>query len=230
MTPQIAVPLDPDVDSANNRFKGQFRSIFWSSMILAVVVHFGAFEYWPVVTAPDISFASGELTLIELPPEIAIPEAPRAIARPATPVLGTTVIDEDITIAPTTFAMNPVETLPPPPPERSEVIEDLPTEPTFTPFTVAPEIINREEIIREMRNGYPPLLKNAGIGGVVHVFFYIDAEGRVRATRVNRSSGFEQLDEAALQLAGMYRFAPALNRDVRVPVWVSFPIAYRVVN
>lgn len=228
MTPQRAVPRRPDADSANNRFKGHFRSIFWSSMILAVVVHFGAFEYWPEVTAPDISFTRVELTAVELPPEIEIPEAPQAIARPATPVIGPTMVSEDITIAPTTFEMNPVEKLPPPPPEASKVIEDLSAAPTFTPFTVAPEILNREEIIEHMRNSYPPLLKSAGIGGVVHVFFYIDAEGRVQATRVNRSSGYEQLDEAALQLAGLYRFAPALNRDVWVPVWVSFPIAYQV--
>jgi len=229
MTPQRAVPRRPDADSANNRFKGHFRSIFWTSMILGVVGHFAAFEYWPAVTAPDISYVSAELTAVELPPEIEIPEAPHAIARPATPVIATTMVSEEVTIAPTTFEMNPVEKLPPPP-ERSEVVEDLSVEPTFTPFTVAPVILNREKIIDQMRSGYPPLLKSAGIGGVVHVFFYIDAEGRVQATRVNRSSGYEQLDQAALQLAGIYRFSPALNRDTRVPVWVSFPIAYQVVN
>ena len=229
MTPQRAVPRRPDADSANNRLKGQFRSIFWGSMILAVVVHFGVFEYTPQVTAADFSYVAEEIVAVELPPEVKIPDAPQAISRPATPVIATTDISEEITIAPTTFEMNPVEKLPPPP-EESEAVRDISETPTFTPFTVAPEILNREEIVEEMEKNYPPLLKSAGIGGIVHVYFYIDAEGRVQTTRVNRSSGYQQLDQAALELAGLYRFSPALNRDTRVPVWVSFPVAYQVVN
>ena len=91
-----------------------------------------------------------------------------------------------------------------------------------------PEIINREELIIAMVENYPPLLRQAGIGGVVRVFFFIDDEGRVKATQLDRSSGFVELDEAALAVAGLYRFRPALNRDQRVPVWVSFPIEFAV--
>jgi len=75
---------------------------------------------------------------------------------------------------------------------------------------------------------YPPLLREAGIGGVVRVYFFIDEDGRVLQTRLDQSSGHQQLDEAALAVAGMYRFSPALNRDERVKVWVSFPIQFQV--
>ena len=54
------------------------------------------------------------MRLIELPPEIEIPPPPEAISRPATPVMVLTDIDDDITIAPTTFADSPVDVLPPP--------------------------------------------------------------------------------------------------------------------
>ena len=37
--------------------------------------------------------------MIELPPEIEIPPPPEAISRPATPVMATADIDDDITIA-----------------------------------------------------------------------------------------------------------------------------------
>lgn len=229
MTARRAVPRRPDADSANNRLKGRFRSIFWTSMILAVFVHFGVFEYWPELTAEDVSFTVEELTAIELPPEVKIPEAPQAIARPATPVISTTPLSEDITIAPTTFELNPVEKLPPPP-EVTEEATDIADSPTFTPFTVAPEILNRDELISAMQRNYPPMLREAGIGGVVQVYFFIDANGLVKSTRVHRSSGYVQLDQAALDLAELYRFSPALNRDQRVPVWVSFPVAYQVVR
>jgi outer membrane biosynthesis protein TonB len=35
------------------------------------------------------------------------------------------------------------------------------------------------------------------------------------------------LDEAALQVADVIRFSPALNRDKRVPVWISLPINFQ---
>jgi|TARA_B100000678_G_scaffold1886_1_gene1674 protein TonB len=194
-------------------------------MIVATVVHFSAFAFWPELTAADFSFESDELEAIELPPEIEIPPPPQQIARPATPVMASADIDEDITIAPTTFEDNPVEDLPPPPEEQAV---DLSAAPTFTPFTVAPDIQNRAEVIRAMEREYPPLLRDAGIGGTVQVYFFIDEEGTVQQFQVNESSGHQALDDAALAVAGVYRFSAALNRDKRVPVWVSFGITFQV--
>ena len=34
--------------------------------------------------------------------------------------------------------------------------------------------------------------------------------------------------DAALAVADVYRFSAALNRDKKVPVWVSFPITFQV--
>ncbi|SUZ57821.1 uncharacterized protein METZ01_LOCUS10675 [marine metagenome] len=194
-------------------------------MIVATVIHFSAFAFWPELTAADFSFESDELEAIELPPEIEIPPPPQQIARPATPVMASADIDEDITIAPTTFEDNPVEDLPPPPEEQAV---DLSAAPTFTPFTVAPDIQNRAEVIRAMEREYPPLLRDAGIGGTVQVYFFIDEEGTVQQFQVNESSGHQALDDAALAVAGVYRFSAALNRDKRVPVWVSFGITFQV--
>jgi periplasmic protein TonB len=226
MTAQRAIPRDRDDGCANIRFKARFRSLFWSSMIVATAVHAGTFMFWPELTTEDFSFTAEELTAIELPPEVEIPPPPSQISRPATPIMATAEIDEDITIAPTTFETNPVEELPPPPTLTEEV--DLAVAPTFTPFTVAPDIVNRDEIIEALRQAYPPLLKEAGIGGEVRVYFYIDKTGSVQTTRIDSSSGHQALDDAALAVADLYRFSPALNRDEIVPVWVSFPIQFNV--
>jgi protein TonB len=212
-------------ESANDRLKRTFSSWFWGSMIAATVVHFGTFAFWPELTAEDFSFTSEELEAIELPPEIEIPPPPQQISRPATPVMASAEIDEDITIAPTTFEENPVEDLPPPP---DEAATDLSAAPTFTPFTVAPGIQNRNDVVRAMEREYPPLLRDAGIGGTVRVYFFIDEEGQVQDYRIDQSSGHQALDDAALAVADVYRFSPALNRDKRVPVWVSFPITFQV--
>ena len=95
MTAQRAVPRERDFDCANNRFKGRFRTVFWTSIIAATVGHFGAFAFWPELTAEDFSYVSDELVVFELPPEIEVPPPPKSIARPATPVIATTSVDED---------------------------------------------------------------------------------------------------------------------------------------
>ncbi|MEQ9398348.1 MAG: energy transducer TonB [Longimicrobiales bacterium] len=219
-----AVP-SASVPTANDRLKQSFQSWFWGGMIAATVVHFSIFAFWPDLTAEDVSFTAEELEAIELPPEIEIPPPPQQISRPATPVIAEANIDEDITIAPTTFEENPVEDLPPPPEEEQT---DLSAAPTFTPFTVAPSILNRNDVIRAMEREYPPLLRDAGIGGTVRVYFFIDEGGSVQDYRIDQSSGHQALDEAALNVAEVYRFSPALNRDKKVPVWVSFPITFQV--
>lgn len=224
MTAQ-AVPETAVMVTANDRLKQSFSSWFWGSMIAATLMHGGTFAFWPELTAEDISFEAEEIAAIELPPEIEIPPPPQQIARPATPVMASADIDEDITIAPTTFEENPVEELPPPP---EEAATDISSAPTFTPFTVAPSILNRQEVVRSMEREYPPLLRDAGIGGTVRVFFFIDESGVVKDYRIDQSSGHQALDDAALAVADVYRFSAALNRDKKVPVWVSFPITFQV--
>jgi TonB family protein len=106
--------------------------------------------------------------------------------------------------------------------------EALRAEPAFTPFTVAPSITNRNEVIQAMTDSYPPLLRDAGVGGTVRVYFFINKEGVVEQVRLDDSSGHAALDDAALNVAGAYRFTPAQHFDEPVPAWVSFPITFQV--
>jgi protein TonB len=229
MTAEAVPHNEALTETANDRLKRTFGSWFWGSMIAATIVHFGTFAFWPELTAEDMSYESEELEAIELPPDIEIPPPPQAIARPATPIISDVSVAEDITIAPTTFEYNPVETLPPPPTEvAAEAADDIASAPTFTPYTVAPQLLNRDEVARTMVEEYPPLLKRSGIGGIVRVYFFINKEGVVEDSRVYQSSGFPQLDEAALAVADVYRFSPAMNRDKLVPVWVLLPIEFQV--
>jgi protein TonB len=209
---------------ANDRFKRGFGNWFWGSMAVAAVLHFLMFAFWPEMSTADVSFTTEELEAIELPPEVEIPPPPEQIARPATPVISDAVIDEDVTIASTTFEDNPIENLPPPP--TASANEDLSAAPRFTPFTVRPELRNRAEIARALERNYPPLLRDAGIGGETLVWFFIDENGRVQKTQINKSSGYEALDKAALTVAEQMQFSPALNRDKKVPVWVAIPIVF----
>lgn len=99
--------------------------------------------------------------------------------------------------------------------------------PTFTPFTVRPELLNKDDVVKAINDLYPPLLREAGIDGTTKVWLYIDRTGKVMKVQMNETSGRKALDEAALRVAGMMQFKAALNRDKAVPVWVSIPIVFQ---
>lgn len=215
-------------ETANDRFKRGFSSWFWGGTFAATLVHFAAFAYWPDLEAKGVyNVSTEEFIVVELPPEVVIPPAPPAIQRPATPVVTTADIPEEITIAPTTFESNPVDQVTPPAPTAtsSDVATDFVA---FTPSMVRPEIKNRSEIQRALERYYPPHLRDAGIGGTVHVNFWIDETGRVVKYEVTQSSGYEAFDQAAVKVADLMRFSPAMNRNQAVRVVVSFPITFRV--
>jgi periplasmic protein TonB len=212
-------------ETANDQFKRGFGDWFWYGIAMAAVFHLVLFAFWPEMTAADYTPPSDQLTAIELPPEIDIPPPPEQIARPATPVVSAADIPDDITIAPTTFESNPIENLPPPP-SAAAGSEDISRAPTFTPMTVRPELQNSADIQRALIRNYPPLLRDAGIGGTPVVWFFIDEDGRVLRTLLSKSSGYPALDEAAIAVANQMRFSPALNRDRKVQVWVEIPVVF----
>lgn len=113
----------------------------------------------------------------------------------------------------------------PPPPDKVEA--PAPDAPHWVAFDVLPYIKNRDELRRALEREYPPLLRDAGIGGTTRVWFYIDETGKVVRTLVHTSSGHKPLDDAALRVADLYEFAPALRRDKAIAVWVSLDVTFK---
>jgi protein TonB len=100
--------------------------------------------------------------------------------------------------------------------------------PSFTPFTVAPVVQNRDEVSRTLEREYPPVLRDAGVGGRAIVWLRLDEQGIVQDVQINTSSGHPALDQAALRVGQIMKFSPAMNRDKVVPVWVSVPVSFQV--
>ena len=67
---------------------------------------------------------------------------------------------------------------------------------------------------------------------------YVSETGQNLHSRISRGSGQEELDQAALDVAGVLQFTPAMDAhlgpepgpvyvDERVAVWVEIPVTFR---
>jgi TonB family protein len=229
MTPENPPRQDEQVEgivrTANDEFKASYSRLFAAGLIGAVLAHFALFELFPEFRAADLGTEATAMETVELPPQVEIPPPPEQIARPATPRVSSAEISEDVTISETTFENNPVEDLPPPPQGEGRDASDRPS---FIPYDVAPELKNPSEVQQYLQRTYPASLKESGIGGTVLLWVYVNEQGEVDNSRVQESSGYTALDQAAHRVADRMVFSPAMNRDNRTAVWVQQRIEFEV--
>ena len=209
--------------TANDLFKQRSARNIWGGVLAAVAVHALLFALAPTMTITRLGAAAEEVAVITPLDEVPPPPAPEDIAQPGPPVVGD--VDPDITISPNTDLYDDREPLPGPPvldaTERDEID-------AFMPRDVNPVLKNGRQVRRLLERTYPPLLRDAGVGGTVVVWFFIDEQGMVQDTRLSASSGYAALDRAALSVAEAMEFRPAQLRGRGVPVWVSIPIVFAV--
>lgn len=209
--------------SANEAFKHSFSLWFWGSISAATLMHFLVFAFWPTMKVVAASVETPDTVLIIQPTEIEPPPPPEPITRPALPVITDALADTDATIPDFDFNESP----PPPPPPPDAVDTNISDVPKWTDVDVYPFIKNRDELQRALEREYPPVYRDAGIGGTTKVWFFINETGKVVKTQIHTSSGYKALDDAALKISHLYEFSPAVNRDRPVPVWVSLDITFR---
>ena len=73
---------------------------------------------------------------------------------------------------------------------------------------------------------YPPLSRRLREEGRVLLDVHILADGSVGEVRLRQSSGFDRLDEAALQAVRNWRYLPARRGDEPVATWYVQPVAF----
>ena len=78
---------------------------------------------------------------------------------------------------------------------------------------------------------YPSAARRAGEAGTVTLTCYVSEAGRCGEVSVVRSSGFENLDEAAIaEVRRNWRFVPAKENGKPVAAWHSFAITFRLTD
>lgn len=212
--------------TAYDRFRDGSRSRASLALLASVVLHFALFQFLPPLQAgPDLAGGDADMVAMDLPPEVKVPPPPEEVARPAVPVVASADVSEDVTIAPTTFEANPVEALPPPPRTSAASPDETPV---FIPRDVEPRLSNRDRFLQLLMKSYPRPLREAGLGGSVILWLFVDDRGAVTRSLVKESSGYEALDEAAETVAQFMEFEPAINRDRPIGVWVAQRIMFQV--
>ena len=148
---------------------------------------------------PVVSQASQPLVITA--PEPA-PQAPAAA--PATqPVISTASPATEVAAAPTP----PAPAAPPAPPRV-----DLPS--------------SSADYLNNPPPSYPPLSKRLGEQGRVVVRARIEINGSASQAEVQTSSGFERLDQAALQTVKRWRYLPGKRAGVPEAMWFNIPIQF----
>ena len=99
-----------------------------------------------------------------------------------------------------------------------------------TPLLAFPRLLNRDEVLANLRKFYPEAEREAGREADVSVAVHIGADGNVGAVDVRVSAG-ASFDEAARKVAKLMRFSPAIGLNGRpVPVRLPQPISFRLTN
>lgn len=73
---------------------------------------------------------------------------------------------------------------------------------------------------------YPEKARRAGLEGTTMLQIKVLADGSVGDVRLERSAGYPDLDNAAIEAIRRWRFEPARRRGEPVDVWILLPIRF----
>jgi protein TonB len=93
---------------------------------------------------------------------------------------------------------------------------------------VVSEQIPTPKLVKKARVEYPEDLRKRGIEGRVYLRVLVDTTGRVGDVQVLRSSGYPEMDSAAIRAAWQYKFEPAMEDGRKVRAWVNIPFLFKL--
>ncbi|MFH1496059.1 MAG: energy transducer TonB, partial [Pseudomonadota bacterium] len=77
---------------------------------------------------------------------------------------------------------------------------------------------------------YPLSARRRGIEGRVLVRAEVLADGSCNRVELKKTSGFDPLDQAALEAVKKWRFVPARRGRQSIAAWVEVPIIFKLEN
>ncbi|WP_051378952.1 energy transducer TonB [Derxia gummosa] len=133
--------------------------------------------------------------------------------------------------APSAAHGDPAPSPAPAPVSTSAPSQGAPAQVAAAPVSAAPRTVNSGiAYLRPPAPDYPAISKRRGESGVVEVRVQVDANGVPQRAEIAKSSGFDRLDNAALNAVMKALFKPHVIDSVAVPIWTHVPIAFDLTN
>jgi protein TonB len=82
------------------------------------------------------------------------------------------------------------------------------------------------DYLQNTRPAYPAMSKRLGEQGKVLVRVLIGVDGTARQAEVQKSSGFDRLDQAALATVQRWRYVPGKRGGVAEAMWFTVPLVF----
>ena len=183
--------------SSSRRLAGIVATIVLHIVLIYALLHGLARKIVEVVAPP---LQTKIIEEIKPPQPEKPPPPPPKLAAPPPPFIPPPEINIQIPVqqAPTITAVTPT---PPPAPVAIVPTPPAPRAPVRTPPVVQAASCDKPE--------YPPASRRANETGTVLLSFLIDESGKIVDSKVERSSGYRRLDEAARAGLELCKFRPA---------------------
>lgn len=207
--------------------------------LIAGVIAAHAAGAWALMQVDAVASAVREVAPVLMVQMLAPPEPPRLVpppppapARRAAPTPAPVIAAAPAPVpAPPSFAVPPAPPEPAPPAPVQVAAPPAPPAPAAVaapapgPRQIAPSAV-RYQKLPELH--FPALARRAGEQGTVVLRITVDASGRLKHASVHRSSGFERIDQAALQDIRSARFVPYMEDGKPVEWQTLAPLAYEL--
>ncbi|WP_426179893.1 energy transducer TonB [Pseudomonas sp. TWRC1-2] len=227
------------------RFSSRREGLLLGLLVLAL---HGAVIYWvsqkptpvlpivpPEIPPMTIEFSQPAPPVVEPPPPV--PPPPPTVVEPPPPVVDELAAKpappkpipkpkpKPVPKPEPKPAPKPVEQ-PPAPPTPAPPAPPAPVAPP-SPAPVTPASANAA-YLKNPAPEYPSLAQRRGWEGTVLLRVHVLASGKPGEIQIQKSSGRQQLDDAALTAVKRWSFVPAKQGDVAQDGWVSVPIDFKI--
>ena len=205
-------------NTANDIFKNHYERLLVGGLIVSILAHLMFIISTPLNMKSDLEMPVMIPLVLDLPPEVSIPDPPEKLAKP---VISTTIelpsIEPEVTFDSDKILTEKIYKIEKP----GEIMEMGNPSVGLVLGTVLPKVKIRPEI-----PVIPTYIARHKVDTVTKVKFYINRWGEVviERTQVTGSSGILELDQLAEKYVNQMAFHPARNGGDPVDVCMSLTI------
>lgn len=156
------------------------------------------------------------------PTPVRAPAPVKAVAPQPQPPLPLAIADPTPSVNAPTGAVAPAVAAPAP----AEPVAAAPAAPArpVPPRMMLPS--SDADYLQNPKPAYPSLSKRLGEQGRVVVRVFIETDGTAKRAEIGQSSGFDRLDQAALNTVLRWRYVPGKRAGTAEAMWFNVPISF----